>query len=75
MNPFRYIPRMFFTVLLFIAAPLLFDLFFADDPTAGIDCDHPRTGGETRICSAQPNLAEAQKKIIEGLENLRAARE
>lgn len=75
MNPFRYLPRMFFTVLLFGAVPILYDLTITEDPTAGIDCDHPKSQEETSVRKAGPNLGQAQKKILEGLENLKAMRE
>ncbi len=37
MNPFRYVPRMFFTLLLFVAAPIIYDLAIADNPTKLMD--------------------------------------
>ena len=70
MNPFRYVSRMFFTLLLFFAAPIIYDHAFAENPTEGMDCSAPKTATEANTCAAPGNLEKAQKKIIENLENL-----
>jgi hypothetical protein len=74
MNPFRYVPRMFFTLLLFVAAPMIYDLAFAENPKEGMDCTAPKTETETNACAASGNLEQAQRKIVEGLDNLLNAR-
>ena len=65
MNPFRYVSRMFFTLLLFVAAPIIYDHAFAENPTEGMDCSAPKTATEANTCAALGNLEKAQKKIIE----------
>lgn len=73
MNPFRYVPRMFFTLLLFVAAPIIYDFAFAENPTEGLNCSAPQTATEANSCAASENLKLAQEKIIKSLENLREA--
>jgi hypothetical protein len=70
MNPFRYVPRMFFTLLLFVAAPIIYDLAIADNPTELMDCDAPTSAAEKNTCEANGNLKQAQILIIRNLENL-----
>ena len=70
MTPFRYVPRMFFTLLLFVAAPIIYDLAIADNPTELMDCAVPKSAAEKNICEASKNLEQAQKNIVENLKNL-----
>ncbi|NQU70562.1 MAG: hypothetical protein HQ514_08425 [Rhodospirillales bacterium] len=70
MNPFRYIPRMFYSLLLFVVAPLIYDYAFAENPTAGMDCNAPQSAIEANACAAPGNLETATKNILNSLENL-----
>jgi hypothetical protein len=61
MNPFRYVSRMFFTLPLFFATPIIYDHAFAENPTEGMDCSAPKTATEANTCAAPGNLEKAQK--------------
>ncbi len=71
MNPFRYLPKMFFAVVLFAIAPFAVDFLFPDDPAVGIDCAAPKTEQETLICKAETNLQEAQRQMMESAKRLK----
>lgn len=52
---------MFFTLLLFVAAPIIYDLAIADNPTELMDCAAPKSAAEKNTCEASENLKQAQK--------------
>lgn len=68
MNPFRFMPRMFFTVTLLVAVPLVIERAMSADPAAKLDCDNPRTDEEKGLCNIGPNLERASKGMREAAE-------
>ena len=67
MNPFRYVPKKFYTLLLIAAAPILYDYAFNDNPTERLDCNAPKSAAEAALCEAPRNLELARKYTLENL--------
>lgn len=67
MNPFRNMPKKLYPLLLFAAAPMLYNYAFGENPTERLDCNAPKSAAEAALCEAPRNLELAQKYTLENL--------
>jgi len=67
MNPFRNMPKKLYPLLLFAAAPMLYNYAFSENPTERLDCNAPKVTAESVFCAAPQYPELAQKYTLENL--------
>ena len=71
MNPFRYLPRMFFTVTFMVALPMVFDMTTPDDHASQARCEQARAEDPDAPCQKESDLEVANHAMRDTLEAIK----